>query len=605
MKREIFVIEKVARIVLLALFCINVINIEAADPKIVVLDYPALGEFGYVQGYVVLDGLSAANVEKYAVIAMLYATWDGGSGYYVKPYANDYKNAIDANGYFSIRITTGGNDENVPDVYFFLVEKSLISDADVANLETMNGKYLAMEYVDRRKPPNPLIITPNRRPGIVASGTKITLSYPNNASIRYTTDGSNPSTSSTARTYNNEEFSVPVDGSLLVKATFITSESYNPVFSFLWLPEEKISTSLWGLGVSLALNGEPFGMPLSEAITIERMQLVPKLTKWVRTFGTVNNGNEYINKIAKGKGLRTMIGLHITDDIPKNNEQVEGLRRILQMGPAAPDLICVGNEVNFSGYSSTTLETYIDKVRDLILSQGLKIPIGSVDVVNNSWNLSVLGKIDFVGVNIYCGTWDNVPESQMLSALKQTYAATLSSFPSKCVIITECGTPYSGGSYSVVNGTQTASIQKAVNFIKGYCDWIKYDATIPSFYFEAYDEPTKSQNGGHPIEQYFGIMNGDLEIHSFYKDIFDVIDGTGRLPESGLKLYPGLFTDVINVVGAEGATLKIISENGVLLKTQKITNSYESVWVADLPVGMYFFIFEKEGSIKTLKAVKM
>ena len=604
MERKTFT-KKIMQIAVIALFCTNVAVSKAAEPEFVLSYMPPLGQYGSAQGRVVWDGLTSENADQYAVIAMLHAVWEGGGGYYAKPYIaeHQYLNKVDDRGSFSILLTTGGSDEAVDEVIFYFVERSKISDSDVASPATMAGKYLTTRTIFRSEWENPPPqVSPSTRPGFVKAGKEITLSSSEGGLIRYTLDGSDPTNSSTAQTYNNEVFSVPADGPLLVKAAVSISGTFGSVFSFLWLPQEQYNTDLWGLCVSLALNGEPFGIQLTEAVTRERMIPVSELTKWVRTFGTINNGHEYINKLAKEMGMRTMIGLYITSDMSNNDAQIKGLGAILQTGPA-PDLICVGNETSLQGVNPATLIACIDKVRDMLIKQGITVPVGSVDIANITWDNALLEKLDFLGVNIYCGTWDNVPESQMLQALKQTYANTLETYQSKLVLIAETGTPYDGGAYSNGGATQTPSIQKAVNYFCGVRDWAKEDL-IPVFYFEAYDEPIKSQNNGHPIEQFFGLISGSLEIHPFYKEHLSTHNDKVRNPDTGIKLYPAFFTDVVEITGAEGATLKIFSENGMTMQTHKILNQGTSIHLTSLPAGTYFFHFEKQGVVQTLKAIK-
>ena len=516
MERKSFV-RKIAHITFLMLFCANVAATRAAEPTIVLSHLPPIGQTGHAVGTVVWDELTAENAGQYAVIAMLHATWLGGGDYYVKPYYNNYLTSINAFGSFSMQITTDPADANVDEVVFYFVERTSFNGIDGASLKpvSMTGKYLVTTTVRRStwvSPPEAPVS--NIRPGLVAAGTEITLSCQEGGAIFYTLDGSNPVSSATAQLYENKELMMPESGVLFVKAVVKISDVYSSVASFVWLPEEPLSTPFWGLNVSLVLNGEYFGYPLTEAITRERMLPVVPLTKWVRTFGTINNGQEYINQIAKELGLRTMIGVYITNDASNNNAQIEGLRQILQAGPA-PDLIAIGNETSLLGVNPATLASSIDAVREMVLEQGLITPVGSVDIAGVSWSQSLLEKLDFMGMNIYHGTWDNIPENQMIDATKQTYSSLLSTFPSKLILLTETGTPYSGGQYSVSGGKQTPSEEKAAGYLCGFLDWIQ-QTHIPAFYFEAYDEPIKSMNGGHPIEQYFGLMNGDGEIHSFY-----------------------------------------------------------------------------------------
>ena len=579
-----FIIKKIAQIAAIALLCVNVAAVRAAEPEIVISHMPPLGQNGNAEGKVLWDELNVGNAGQYAVIAMLHAIWQGGGGYYVKPYANNYLNAIDANGHFSILITTGGIDADVDEVIFYVVERANIKDADIANPTTMAGKYLATKTIFRATwvdPPQAL--TSSIRPGFVPAGTEITLSCQEGGAIFYTLDGSDPVISSTAQTGNNKHvFTVPDEGILFVKAAVEMAGSYSPVSSLVWLPQELLNTPFWGLNVSLALNGEYFGYPLSEETARERILPVAPLTKWVRTFGTLNNGQEYINKIAKELGLHTMIGVYVTNDASNNNAQIEGLRQILQTGPP-PDLIAIGNETSLLGVGSATLASCIDAVREMVLESNLVIPIGSTDIAGVAWSQSLLEKLDFIGVNIYAGIWDNTPENQMLNGLKQTYANTLSTFQSKLVMLTETGAPSYEGEYSISGGTQTASKEKAANYLCGFLDWMQQEH-IPAFYFEAYDEKIKSMNGGHPIEQHFGIMDGNMQIHSFYRDCISLYMPTGILPVNSIgsiRCYPNPTRDKI-FLETEGY-IKIYTMQGVILKELLADHVDLSVY----PQGIY------------------
>jgi exo-beta-1,3-glucanase (GH17 family) len=508
----------------------------AEEPEIVVTSIPPIGTGGVAEGHVAWSELSAANCEQYAVIAMLHTA----GGDYVKPTYNNYLNPVDRDGNFSVNITTGGaGDFNIAEVFFYFVLRKTFNGLGGTSVHSgmMGGKHIGPSLTVNRGAfwaERPLIPEPDVPPGFAAPGTKVSLSCQHGGTIRYTLDGSDPVASPTARTYTGgASFAVPAAGSLLIKAVTGLSGSYSSVASYLYLPDGPTETPFWGLNVSLALNGESFGHYLDENETEARMEPVIPLTKWVRTFGTLNNGLEFVNKIAKNAGLHTLIGVYVTNDASGNSAQINGLRKILEQGPA-PDLIAVGNECSLAGVSEATLISCIDAVRETLRDLSLVIPVGNVDVADASWSLAVLDKLDFAGVNIYSGTWDNTPENRMVAALKQSYANAVAAFPSKLVMLTETGTPYAGGSYTVSGGTQTASVAKAVSFLDGFLQWI-HEENIPAFYFEAYDEPVKSKNGGHPVEQYFGIMDGNRQIHSFYREItgnetipdtFDTANGT-------------------------------------------------------------------------------
>ena len=584
------IINKITQIAAITLFCANAATVQAAEPEIVINSIPPLGQTGYAEGKVVWDELTPANVGQYAIIAVLNATW---GECYAKPNYDNYLNALDASGNFFIQIAIEEGDKTINEVIFYLVKRSNFNGVNgntVNQPSKMTSKYVSTKTIYRNSwiPPTPSL-TSDVRPGFVAAGTKIKLSYQGEGAIRYTLDGSNPITSSSAQTYNGNVFAVPDDGALLVKAVVENSGSYGSVHSFVWLPKEPLVTPFWGLNVSLALNGENFGYQLTENATRERMTPIVALTKWVRTFGTVGNGQEYINNIAKESGLRTMIGLYITNDAANNNAQIEGLRKILEKG-ATPDLIAVGNETFLLGVDPTTLTSCIDAVRKMVLERGVIIPVGSVDIVGASWSPAILEKLDFVGVNIYNGTWDNTPENQMLAAMKQVFENKVSEFSSKkLVLLTETGTPYYEGTYSLPDGTgtQTASKEKAAKYLCGFLDWIK-QGDIPAFYFEAYDEPVKSQGGGHIIEQYFGIMDGKMDIHSLYCECITVhncrkttippINSNGNIT----ILYPNPTTHTVFL--ETESNIKVYNMDGTIL--QELFGN--QVDLSAYPQGVYF-----------------
>ncbi|MDR1339841.1 MAG: T9SS type A sorting domain-containing protein [Prevotellaceae bacterium] len=507
------------------MFAVNIAGIQA-QPQIEMTCVPPTGEGGIAEGKVVWSELTAENADQYAIIAILRAPW--GDDYAKPTYAN-YLNPIDAYGYFFIDITTEVGDEQYSSFNFYLVSKATFAGIGGEQVKsgTMTGRYLGEPAIVNRSDMKWTLKSPepNIRPGFADAGTTITLSSREEGLIRYTVDGSDPATSPSAQIYSNTvNFSVPSAGYLIIKAVTEKDGVYSNPASMLWMPKEPYTAPLFGVNVSLALGGEPWGHALSEDETAARISPVVPIAKWVRTFGTVGNGLPYINKIAKSKGLRTMIGVYITGDMSGNNaEQLLGLRKILQTGPA-PDLIAVGNET-IGTVSPAVIAECIDSVRRILKDFNLILPVGSADIGGASWSSLVMNKLDFVGVNLYPGTWDNVPETEMLNVLKQSYSNELERFKSRCVLLTETGTPYAGAPYKPLNTnyTQTPSTRKAAEYLKGASEWSK-ENSIPLFYFEAYDEPVKSQNGGHNIEQYFGLMNKDLEIHSFYKSIIGSSD---------------------------------------------------------------------------------
>ena len=546
---------------------------------------PPVGQGGIAEGRVVWNELTASNAEQYAVIAILRADWGDD---YIKPSYADFLSDIDASGNFFINITTNAGDYSQPNYNFYFVERLTFNGVDGSTIKSwnMSGKYLGtFASINRNdfwaaKLHSPV---PSKRPGFVPAGTTITLNQPveTDAQIRFTLDGSNPVTSSTAQTYSGQTFTVPSLGALLVKAVVTKEGKYSYPSNMTWIAYKAPSSDcmLFGLNVSLALNGETFGSQLSKETTQARMESIPYLTQWIRTLGTLNNGLEYVNDIAKQMNLNTMVGVYISNDISKNNEQLQGLRNILQTGQV--DLLVVGNECNnpvLETYvSPKIISDYIDSVRNIVQDEGLIIPIGTADIGNTAYLQTILQKIDFRGVNLYPGTHDATPTNQMFDQLKTSWNSELSNTPTMMVCLTETGTPHSGNSYYTADGGyQTPSETKAVAYLENVIAWARKE-TIPCFYFEAYDEPTK----GAGIERYFGLMNGNLEVHPFYNTILCRTTTNIIETKNNLKLFPNPTKGMVFL--ETGSKINIYNAQGVLLQE----TAGKQINLSAYPAGIY------------------
>jgi hypothetical protein len=88
---------------------------------------------------------------------------------------------------------------------------------------------------------------------------------------------------------------------------------------------------------------------------------------------------------------------------------------------------------------------------------------------------------------------------------------------------------------------------------------------------------------------------------------FSYIDATAVIPvplQTDINLYPNPFTSELHLTGAEGYTLRVFSITGVTVYAQKVVQTDEVISLGGIPSGVYFFSFEKDGKVETVKAVK-
>ena len=502
------------------LFCLSAL---AADPVIEIDYLPRIGSSGNAEGRIVWDGLTAANAGQYAVIGMLnvYDT-------YVKPTYQNYLNTVSTSplGAFTFMIADTG-DTTVDPLVFYLVERSAftgVGGKTVVYSYMTPSRYLAKSeitrtafWAGRATPP-----ASSPRPSFQPAGTAVTLSAPGGAATWYTTDGTSPTNSPTRTAYTAQTaLAVPAQGCLILKTAALTSGVWSDTATYTYFPREDLSGSpFFGLNVALNIGNEPFSVTLSPETVRDRLQPVKPLCRWIRTFGTVNAGQEHINTIARDTlQLKTMIGLYITSNPANNTAQLAGLAAILDAGPA-PDIVMVGNECSLANVPAATLAACIDAARGLLTARGMTVPVGTVDIFGVTIDRSVLDRLDVLGLNFYPGTWDDTPFANAITQLQANYAAALASYPDKLILLTETGAPCGGGAYIPPGGsvTKTPSPSIATHYLDGFLAWTR-EEHIPAFYFQAYRQPVKSQGGGHAIEQHFGLMDTPGALLSFYQPV--------------------------------------------------------------------------------------
>ena len=90
----------------------------------------------------------------------------------------------------------------------------------------------------------------------------------------------------------------------------------------LWL--KTIEDGMHGICFSMYEDGQQPGDTITEAQVERRIKILKPHTKWVRSFSCIE-GNEFVPKIAKKHGLKTLVGAWLSDDAEKNDEAIEAL----------------------------------------------------------------------------------------------------------------------------------------------------------------------------------------------------------------------------------------------------------------------------------------
>jgi exo-beta-1,3-glucanase (GH17 family) len=261
----------------------------------------------------------------------------------------------------------------------------------------------------------------------------------------------------------------------------------------LW--RETLENGMSGLCFSMYEDGQKPGDHITEAQVERRIKIIKPYTKWVRSFSCIE-GNEHVPRIAKKHGLKTMVGAWLSDDLEKNEEEIEALIALAKEGLV--DIAAVGNEVMYRGdLTEEQLLDYIYLVKEALPD----ITVGYVDAY---YEFSIKPKIteacDVILSNCY-PFWEGCDLENSLTHMQQMFGQASHAANGKKVIITETGWPSKGTNLKGAFPSEEAAMKYFINAQL----WSKKEG-IDLFYFSSFDESWKVGPEGD-VGAYWGLWD--------------------------------------------------------------------------------------------------
>lgn len=258
---------------------------------------------------------------------------------------------------------------------------------------------------------------------------------------------------------------------------------------------EILKNGVHGFCFSLYEEGQKPGDIISEAQVRRRMEIIKPHTKWIRSF-SCTEGNEWIPKVAKDMGIKTLVGAWLGNDDEINQREIAGLIKLAKEGLV--DIAAVGNEVMYrKDLTEKQLLEFIRKVKAEIPH----IPVAYVDAYYEfSHRPAITELCDVILCNCY-PFWEGCPFENSLDYMKQMYYQAKAAGNGKEVIITETGWPSMGES---LKGSVPSEKSARDYFINTQL-WSSNE-NIPMFYFSSFDESWKVGAEGI-VGAYWGIWD--------------------------------------------------------------------------------------------------
>lgn len=287
---------------------------------------------------------------------------------------------------------------------------------------------------------------------------------------------------------NNENANTEFSSGLNLTDT--SPEVLSVVFS------QCLQSGMHGLCFSMYEEGQKPGDQISEEQVRRRLKIMAPYTKWVRSF-SCTEGNEFVPKIARELGMKTLVGAWLGDDAEKNEKEMDALIQLANEGYV--DIAAIGNEVMYrKDLTEDELLAFIKKGRDEIPAH---IPVGYVDAY---YEFTIKPRIteacDVILTNCY-PYWEGTNQEYALAHMKSMYHQALAAANGKKVIITETGWPSQGESFK----DSHPSIENAMKYFINTQLWSKSEQ-IEIFYFSSFDESWKVGPEGE-VGAHWGIWD--------------------------------------------------------------------------------------------------
>lgn len=287
---------------------------------------------------------------------------------------------------------------------------------------------------------------------------------------------------------NNENASIEFSSGLNLMNT--SPEVVSAIFL------QSLNSGIHGLCFSMYEDGQKPGDHISEEQVRRRLKIIAPYTKWVRSF-SCTEGNEFVPKIARELGLKTLVGAWLGDDAVKNEKEIEALIRLANEGYV--DIAAIGNEVMYrKDLTEDELLAYINKGRKEIPAH---IPVGYVDAY---YEFTIKPRIteacDVILTNCY-PYWEGTDEKDALSHMKSMYHQALDAANGKRVIITETGWPSQGESFKNSHPSKDNAMKYFIN-----TQLWSLTENIEIFYFSSFDESWKVGPEGE-VGAHWGIWD--------------------------------------------------------------------------------------------------
>jgi exo-beta-1,3-glucanase (GH17 family) len=255
--------------------------------------------------------------------------------------------------------------------------------------------------------------------------------------------------------------------------------------------------------------------PTISEMTYDLTNVIRFMAPEIRTYGlsgTLSSvpGLCYSNNIGCYPCAWVNIGFNGTNYFlfPDGTNEINELIEIGNMGFRTTKGLIVGSESILNTTDPNlvaTLNYWISYVRTNLK---INVPVTTAETWDNMLEWPQLASnLDFIGVHID-PWWYNIPPSNAVSFVFNSYESVVRAYPGKRVVIMETGMP-SAGTYSLPSeANSVASVESQTEFLVGLNSMLATNH-IECLYFEPFDELWPDRGNTNDIQDNWGIYFSD------------------------------------------------------------------------------------------------
>jgi len=249
--------------------------------------------------------------------------------------------------------------------------------------------------------------------------------------------------------------------------------------------EHYLSNGMHGISFSGYEQGQTPEDNLVSSQVHRRLSILAPHVGWVRSFSSLK-GHHLIPQLAKARGIKTLVGAWISDDLEHNELEIASLIDLAKAGLV--DIAAVGNEVMYrEELEEGQLLSYIERVKAALPD----IPVGTVDAYYQFEDRpGIVAACDVILANCY-PFWEGCSIDYALLYMKDMYRRAQHVAQGKRVVIAETGWPTQGQSLHAALPSKLNALRYFVNTQH----WSQSE-NIEIFYFSSFDESWKVGDEG-------------------------------------------------------------------------------------------------------------